>query len=379
AQDQSTLVVAELSGKAFRMSCTAYPNDSIATSGTTSTPPMATPIRPIIATSSASGTPVTTTTVPGQPGGFIGPISPGTPYELYCPGTPVGDIAVNDVVTTGSIVPASLAAGDTFNLSDPQMQFTIPQGIAQQVEKLGLTTLSGDLYVFIAAIGVQQPPDTIINTFGTTSSGTVGALQAYPGPGVVDLSFSVTLPSSIPSSGVQFVATPAPGTPTVSFMAAGGPIQVLVEGADLDVTAFGDEFGLFCNPLANDSVPTGISPSQPESGYVIPEVATGDATISTTKPPPPPIIPPTNIQPSPGYWLVGSDGGVFSYGEQFFGSEANKPHSEPIVGMASTPDGGGYWLVGSDGGVFSFGDAPFKGSVPASGIHVHDVHGVAAS
>ena len=34
----------------------------------------------------------------------------------------------------------------------------------------------------------------------------------------------------------------------------------------------------------------------------------------------------------------------------------------PIVGMAATPDGGGYWLVGADGGVFSFGDAHFYGS-----------------
>ena len=26
---------------------------------------------------------------------------------------------------------------------------------------------------------------------------------------------------------------------------------------------------------------------------------------------------------------------------------------KPIVGMAATPDGGGYWLVASDGGIFS--------------------------
>ncbi|MHB1721018.1 MAG: hypothetical protein ACYCV1_12995, partial [Acidimicrobiales bacterium] len=34
-----------------------------------------------------------------------------------------------------------------------------------------------------------------------------------------------------------------------------------------------------------------------------------------------------------------------------------------IVGMAPTPDGHGYWLVGADGGVFSFGDASFYGSM----------------
>jgi len=35
------------------------------------------------------------------------------------------------------------------------------------------------------------------------------------------------------------------------------------------------------------------------------------------------------------------------------------------MGMAATPDGGGYWLVASDGGVFSFGDARFHGSTGA--------------
>ncbi len=34
----------------------------------------------------------------------------------------------------------------------------------------------------------------------------------------------------------------------------------------------------------------------------------------------------------------------------------------PIVGMAATPDGAGYWLVASDGGIFTFGDAGFEGS-----------------
>ena len=59
-----------------------------------------------------------------------------------------------------------------------------------------------------------------------------------------------------------------------------------------------------------------------------------------------------------GYWLVASDGGVFSFGDaQFHGSTGGIALNKPIVGMAATPDGGGYWLVASDGGVFSFGDA----------------------
>ena len=43
-----------------------------------------------------------------------------------------------------------------------------------------------------------------------------------------------------------------------------------------------------------------------------------------------------------------------------------KPLNKPIVGIAATPDGGGYWLVASDGGIFSFGDATFYGSAGRS-------------
>ena len=70
-----------------------------------------------------------------------------------------------------------------------------------------------------------------------------------------------------------------------------------------------------------------------------------------------------------GYWLVASDGGIFSFGDAgFYGSTGALTLNKPIVGMASTPDGAGYWIVGSDGGIFSFGDATFYGS--AGGIHL---------
>jgi hypothetical protein len=63
-----------------------------------------------------------------------------------------------------------------------------------------------------------------------------------------------------------------------------------------------------------------------------------------------------------GYWLVGGDGGVFSFGTaRYFGSAARLRLGSPIVGMAA-PDRGGYWLAGRDGGVLSLGDAHFYGS-----------------
>jgi hypothetical protein len=61
-----------------------------------------------------------------------------------------------------------------------------------------------------------------------------------------------------------------------------------------------------------------------------------------------------------GYWLVASDGGIFSFGSAgFFGSTGAVHLNKSIVGMAATPDGKGYWLVASDGGIFSFGSAGF--------------------
>ena len=67
-----------------------------------------------------------------------------------------------------------------------------------------------------------------------------------------------------------------------------------------------------------------------------------------------------------GYWLVAADGGIFSFGDaRFFGSTGNLKLNKPVVGMAATEAGQGYWLVASDGGLFSFGDARFFGSTGA--------------
>jgi hypothetical protein len=72
-----------------------------------------------------------------------------------------------------------------------------------------------------------------------------------------------------------------------------------------------------------------------------------------------------------GYWLVASDGGVFTFGDaRFFGSTGGMRLNEPIVAMAPTSTGRGYWLVASDGGVFTFGDAVFAGA--ATGAIVTD-------
>jgi hypothetical protein len=59
-----------------------------------------------------------------------------------------------------------------------------------------------------------------------------------------------------------------------------------------------------------------------------------------------------------------SDGPPFA-ATPYAGSTGTLRLAQPIVGLTATPTGGGYWLVGSDGGIFSFGDAAFFGSAGA--------------
>ncbi len=46
--------------------------------------------------------------------------------------------------------------------------------------------------------------------------------------------------------------------------------------------------------------------------------------------------------------------------------------------MASTPTGKGYWLIATDGGVFSYGDAKFLGSTGGIKLNAPIVGGAAA-
>ena len=79
--------------------------------------------------------------------------------------------------------------------------------------------------------------------------------------------------------------------------------------------------------------------------------------------------------------MVGSDGGVFAFGDAgFVGSVPGLGIKVTnITGVVATPDGKGYWMVGKDGGVFAFGDAGFVGSIPGLGITVNNIVAVVPS
>jgi hypothetical protein len=136
------------------------------------------------------------------------------------------------------------------------------------------------------------------------------------------------------------------------------------------VTAsFTDTDGSFPSSTSSNTVMLSVTP-QPSAPVPSAPTTSPSPVVS----PPTPISPSTPAPPvgqgaKEGYDLVGSDGGIFTFGSAaFYGSTGSLKLQRPVVGITPTPDHGGYWLVASDGGVFAFGDAGFYGSIPGLGL-----------
>jgi len=157
-----------------------------------------------------------------------------------------------------------------------------------------------------------------------------------------------------------------------------------VVGADGGMFAFGDATFYGSLPGRGQVVDdvTGFTPSPDGHGYLVAERGGqvwnfGDSGFYGS-----PALSGYRVDivgiaaaPGYGYWLVGSDGGIFNYGlARYEGSVPGAgAHVGNVVSIAPTPDGQGYWITGSDGGLFAFGDANYFGSLPGLGIHVNDV------
>ncbi len=89
-------------------------------------------------------------------------------------------------------------------------------------------------------------------------------------------------------------------------------------------------------------------------GYATDECAFGVMSPNPDSPSgnPAPISTPSTTPR--GYWMAGADGGIFSYGVPFFGSQSGTALSQPITGIAAVPGGNnGYNLAEGNGMVYA--------------------------
>jgi hypothetical protein len=257
---------------------------------------------------------------------------------------------------------------------------SVGSGAVQPTSTEGASHFSSSVAVLL---GVQAPPavtgispsggplagGALVTVTGTNfTDTTVVDFGATAGTGVVvnpdGTSLSVTAPSEPPGTVDVTVTTPA-GT------SASGPA---------------DRFTYF--------IPTVVSPgTAPTAGNTAGYWMVGaDGSVFSFGAPFEGSLPGIGVHvknivavvptsDSKGYWMIGSDGGVFAFGDAgFVGSLPGlKVHVSNIVGVVPTSTGKGYWMIGSDGGVFAFGDAGFVGSLPGLNVHVAGIVGAVAT
>jgi alpha-tubulin suppressor-like RCC1 family protein len=261
--------------------------------------------------------------------------------------------------TTATAAPAASTSGDpvtygatvvpTTGTGTPTGMVTFTVGAVTLCTTPALVSGTGSCAASNAPVGTDTVTATYSGdaTFATSTGTTTETVAAPPPPPSV----SSVNPNSGPSSGGTVVTITGSGFAGATGVDFGDPPATNVSCSSNSCTA--------TSPPGTGTVavtvkgPGGTSVLSPRDQFTY----TGGPTPPT--PPTPPVS-------GNGYWLVASDGGIFSFGgSQFFGSTGAQHLNKPIVGMTSTPDGGGYWLVASDGGIFAFGDAGFFGSTGA--------------
>jgi plastocyanin len=190
------------------------------------------------------------------------------------------------------------------------------------------------------------PPDAVATNSGCTSGNPFDELPVDPAP---QGPTTLASPSTVASSGIIGAGGGLPSSHTFTFSGAGAFHYQCRVHDHMSGTIFASPSPSYWNVAGDGGVFThGMAAFGGSLGAI--KLNAPVVGISTT--------------PDVGYVLAGSDGGVFALGDAAFkGSMGGTKLNKPVVGVSETPSGGGYRLVASDGGVFTFGDAGFAGSM----------------
>ncbi|MEO1060724.1 MAG: hypothetical protein AAFZ07_04850 [Actinomycetota bacterium] len=156
--------------------------------------------------------------------------------------------------------------------------------------------------------------------------------------------------------------TAADGAPIVAITSSNAGDGYWVLRSDGTVTAFGDAADLGSLSLGDGVEAVGLAAAPVGAGYWI-ALDNGTVVPFGTAPSLPdardlalaaPIV--DIAAGMTGYWLLGADGGIFNYGEEFLGSGvAEQPLPGPARALGVLDDGAGYLIVTTDGELSTFG------------------------
>ncbi len=303
-------------------------------------------------------------------------IAPLTLANIVVTDLSTGDQALFTTSTIAPVYPPSSAANCNQAVTDPMCLSLNSSGSNSfnlQVPSPGLT--AGGVYDSVgSSMSVATPDGTCGQLFNTSEQGTVSAIAE-----VDQYNFTGGGTPSLNATAVQFDCTndsvDIAGTIAYNIVPTDPAAGYYVFGQAGEITGFGnDNYLSYLNGAQyyNLNAPiVGMAPTFDGAGYWMVGsdggvFASGDAgfygstgNLRLNKP----VVGMAATPDGKGYWFVASDGGIFAYGDAgFYGSRGGQPLNKPIVGMAATPDGKGYWLVASDGGIFAYGDAGFHGS-----------------
>ncbi len=231
-------------------------------------------------TTEGATTTTTSTTAPVPSAKITGP------YELYCPKTPVGDIALNGAVTSATLSPANPSAGQAFSVNGYQTVVNLPQSLASAAAALGST---------LAGTATAQ-----LDVFPTTAA----TPATFKPPAIT---FNVPIPSPVPSDGVP-LSLPSTADNLPGFTAS-SPNFIVAEdsSASLTLMVSGAPLSLVCTAYPNNSIATSGITTTPPSGSPLDPVIAIAGTGATA---PTPTTTPTTAPSTSGSGGSGGSGAV---------------------------------------------------------------------
>ncbi len=327
------------------------------------------------------GTFTFTATVSGSVGTPTGSVtwSGSGPSAVSCASSPlisgVGSCTVTNA-KAGTYSATATFGGDTNYLGGSGSDTTATVGKATPTgptitNRPASGTFGGSFVAIVGGTNGDGVKYVNSNSLGVCAVGADGLTVTYVGAGTCSLSAEITAGTNYTAAAgspqVFSIGRAAPSTPVVTNIPFGA-VEFAGFNSNVGTTGDGATFVVSSTPAT-----CGVGPD----GLVVFFVAQGICTLTAGVGQGANYLGATGSPQSfaiggapRGYWLVGSDGGIFSFGAAaFHGSMGGTSLQRPVVGITPTITRNGYWLVASDGGIFSFGDSTFYGSIPGIGLH----------